>query len=332
VEVVSPLDAGRWSWNGARRTAEDHRGRLCVLLSSDDGARLATVAGAELSNGVVEADVAVEAGRSFHGVVWRVHGPNHESFFVRPHQNGNPDAVQYTPVCNGQFAWQLYHGPGAWNAVRFPVDAWFTVRVAFEAEAAVVSLDGEEVLHPRLRQPAREGGFGVLVSGEGLHLAELRFEDGASVPAVPSEAVDPTVVATWDVSAPFPERDLAQTLSLGDLGWTTLEAEPSGLTNLSRAHAITGGANTVYVRTTIASDRPRRQPLELGFSDRVVVFLNGERIFRGDDGYRSRDYRFLGSIGWFDTVYLPLVAGDNELVMAVSEDFGGWGIQARLPS
>jgi hypothetical protein len=50
----------------------------------------------------------------------------------------------------------------------------------------------------------------------------------------------------------------------------------------------------------------------------------------GDDTYRSRDYRFLGSIGWYDTLFLPLISGDNDLVVAVSEDFGGWGVQARL--
>ena len=57
----------------------------------------------------------------------------------------------------------------------------------------------------------------------------------------------------------------------------------------------------------------------------------GRALFRGDDAYRSRDYRFLGSIGWYDTLYVPLEAGDNELVVAVSEDFGGWGVQARFP-
>ena len=40
---------------------------------------------------------------------------------------------------------------------------------------------------------------------------------------------------------------------------------------------------------------------------------------------------FLGSIGWFDTLYLPLVQGPNEFVVAVSESFGGWGVQARFP-
>ncbi len=77
-----------------------------------------------------------------------------------------------------------------------------------------------------------------------------------------------------------------------------------------------------------ASDAVRA--LELGFSDRAIVYLNGQPLFRGDDTYRSRDYRFLGSIGWFDTVYLPLRAGENELIVAVSETLGGWGLQARF--
>jgi hypothetical protein len=38
-----------------------------------------------------------------------------------------------------------------------------------------------------------------------------------------------------------------------------------------------------------------------------------------------------GSIGWWDSVYLPLDAGDNELAVTVSETFGGWGLQARFP-
>ena len=53
---------------------------------------------------------------------------------------------------------------------------------------------------------------------------------------------------------------------------------------------------------------------------------------RGDNGYRSRDYRYLGTIGFFDSVTLPLKEGRNEVVIAVSESFGGWGLQASLES
>ncbi len=330
MDVVSALDAGRWSWGGAETAVERHLGRESVALSTADREAVATVLGEDLEDGVIEVDVSIAAGRSFHGVAWRVQGDDrYESFYLRSHQNGNPDAIQYTPVINGMAAWQLYHGAGFWNAVRFPVEQWFTIRVEFEGQAAAMSLDGEQVLHTRLRQPAREGAFGVFVLEGGLHVAELRFAQGASVPPVPAAPVDPDAVAAWEVSEPFAEVDVPETLVLRDLTWTRLDAEPSGLTNLARAHGIFGEMNTVYARTTIGSDRARRRPLELGFSDRVVVFLNGERIYRGDDTYRSRDYRFLGSIGWFDTLYLPLVAGENELVVAVSEDFGGWGASRR---
>ena len=44
----------------------------------------------------------------------------------------------------------------------------------------------------------------------------------------------------------------------------------------------------------------------------------------------SRDYRYLGTIGYFDEVFLPLEPGKNELWFAVGENFGGWGLEARL--
>ena len=119
---------------------------------------------------------------------------------------------------------------------------------------------------------------------------------------------------------------------VAERSWTELAAEPSGLTDLARVNGIRDGRNTVLARTTLDAEREEVRVLELGFSDRAVVFLNGRALYRGDDTYRSRDYRFLGSIGYFDTLFLPLVAGANDLVVAVSEDFGGWGIQARWVS
>lgn len=114
--------------------------------------------------------------------------------------------------------------------------------------------------------------------------------------------------------------------------WTRLAAEPSGLVDLSRANGLRDGRNTVFARTSIRSPRAQTVALELGFSDRALVYLNARVLYRGDDAYRSRDYRFLGSIGYYDTLYLPLEEGENELVVAVSEDFGGWGVRARFPA
>jgi hypothetical protein len=104
-----PLDSDAWRWGRARPVRAEHLGRSCVRLESS----LATVAGVELEDGAIELDLAVGPARGFHGVVWRLRDEeSYESFFVRPHQSGNDDAVQYTPVSNDIPSWQLYHGPG----------------------------------------------------------------------------------------------------------------------------------------------------------------------------------------------------------------------------
>ena len=138
----------------------------------------------------------------------------------------------------------------------------------------------------------------------------------------------------WWISDAFPEEQAgAPVLDRDDLDgrtWSYLQSEPTGLVDLARVNGIRDGRNTVFARATIRSDRAQTKRLELGFSDRAVVYLNGRALYAGDDTYRSRDYRFLGSIGYYDALYLPLVEGENELVVAVSEDFGGWGVQARF--
>ena len=58
--------------------------------------------------------------------------------------------------------------------------------------------------------------------------------------------------------------------------------------------------------------------------------LNGQPIFEGKDNFMSRDYRYLGTIGYFDTVFLNLKKGENTISFAVGENFGGWGIKAKL--
>ena len=70
--------------------------------------------------------------------------------------------------------------------------------------------------------------------------------------------------------------------------------------------------------------------LRFGYSDRVRDFLNGRLLYSGDNGYRSRDFRYLGTIGLFDSVPLALRAGENELLLAVSDSFGGWGVLAEV--
>ncbi len=311
-------------------TATEHLGRQCYLFEGNDV--LVAYEDVSLRNGSVQVDVAVTGERSFPGLAFRVRGEQYESFFIRPHQVGNPDAVQYTPVFNGVFGWQLYTGTGFWSAATFPIGEWFTLRVAFagdRAEAFLGDSDQPALVFGRLRAAVEPGGIGILPGGEGVFFARLAYDSAEPVlrgqPLFEEDLPYGTVPGWWVSNL------AAEGSPLGAArGWEYLAAEPTGLLNLARAHPLGNRLNTVFASTIVKSAATVTRALELGFSDRAVVYLNGVPLFAGRDDYRSRDYRFLGSIGWWHTLFLPLQEGDNELVIAVSETFGGWGVQARF--
>jgi hypothetical protein len=81
----------------------------------------------------------------------------------------------------------------------------------------------------------------------------------------------------------------------------------------------------------LRSVRAQRIRLSFGYSDDVTVFLDGHPLFSGRSGYLLRDGSYLGTLSLGpDSLFLDLSAGRHELVFAVSEAFGGWGVAARL--
>jgi hypothetical protein len=86
----------------------------------------------------------------------------------------------------------------------------------------------------------------------------------------------------------------------------------------------------MVVKVVVESASEQIKELSFGFSDFVTVYLNDKAIYYGADNFMSRDYRFLGTIGFFDKLFLPLKKGSNELWFVVSENFGGWGVKAKF--
>jgi len=129
----------------------------------------------------------------------------------------------------------------------------------------------------------------------------------------------------WSVSSGFSEKNLQGKFQLSEsdktgLTWKKLECEATGIANLARLVAIGEQSNTTFARLIIASEREQIKELKFGFSDRVRAYLNDHLLYAGSDGFVSRDYRFLGTVGLWDALYLPLRQGRNELLMAVSEN------------
>jgi hypothetical protein len=151
-------------------------------------------------------------------------------------------------------------------------------------------------------------------------------------------APHPGTVKTWQLSSPFPAKKLngisrLEDADLSSLSWKELTSDGTGLVNLARvvtAKRLRSGDNCILAKVSLDAEKATAIPMEFGFSDTVRIYVNGQLLYAGDDGYRSRDYRFLGTIGYFDTLYLPLTKGRNEVVLAVSENFGGWGLRARF--
>jgi hypothetical protein len=350
-----PADSPRWELQGKASVAEFHD-RKCLLL--DGGA--ATVKDFEMRDGVVDVDVATPASRGFFGIQFRIGGAgdaNAEWVYLRQHKSGLRDAMQYTPVLNNGLNWQLYNGPGFTGAVDIPRDTWFHLRLEVTgAQAKLYVRDMEKpalVMHD-LKSGVQRGqvALAVLTGATYFSNFEIRTTPDAAwerrEPPMP-----PGTLTKWSLSPSYDalERNLERALAPSEIAaipWQDVEAEPPGFvvvnryresprvrvsfaTDFSKRLDPQPGMKLVYARTVVESDRDQVMRLYIGYSDDVSLFLNGRILFRGRSAQNFRDPDFLGIINpENDAVYLPMKKGRNELILAISELGGGWGIICRL--
>jgi hypothetical protein len=332
-----PFTDDRWRFEGESADIVQVGGREALRLHNGR----AVLGDAGFENGVIEFDMMVTPERGFHGLYFRVgDGGNEEYFYIRPHQSGNEDANQYTPVFNGMVGWQLYFGPWFSAPTEYRFGAWMHVKLVVSGHRADIYIDSEAPVLQVTLKNRRVAGPLVLDSNlTPVHYAGFRYRRLDDPPITQATSPAPTpeagTVLVWDVSSPFDEGRLATVTTMAaedleSLTWQRLEVEDRGYANLARVASRTPESNTVLARLRIQANEAGVRTIRFGYSDRVRVYLNGELLYAGDNGYQSRDYRYLGTIGLFDAVPLRLRPGENELLFAVSESFGGWGIMARV--
>lgn len=337
--VSVPFDDERWAIESLEHEVVEYLGQSALKIRG--GA--AMLPDLELRNAMIEFDIAVSGERGFAGLIFRLQeGGNYENFYIRPHQSGNPDANQYQPVYNDVASWQLYHGPAYATPVDYKTDEWMNIKIIYAGDKAEVYIDSDE---PVLRVEELRHGDGTGTVGinaaqfAGAHFANFKYTKLANAywfpfggePAQPGDGV----VMSWQVSDAFDDAAIEAADVLTDdfssvRTWETVDAEVTGITNLAKVQGIVADKNTAIARLAIESASEQVKGLRFGYSDAVSVYVNGKRLYSGDNGYLTRDYRYLGTIGLFDNVYLPLKPGLNEVWFAVSEAFGGWGIQAQF--
>ncbi len=347
-----PPDSPQWELEGEARPAE-HQGRKCLFL--DGGA--ATLKDFQMRDGVIDVDVATPASRGFFGIQFRIAGDNAEWVYLHQHKSGAPDAMQYTPVLATGLNWQIYNGPGFTGAVDIPKDAWFHLRLEVagaQARFFVKDLDKPALVMNDLKSGIPKGQVALAVLTGATYFSNFEVR---TTPDAPWERrlppMPPGTLTKWSLSPSYDAlaRNLERPLAVSEIGaisWQDVEAEPPGFVVLYRYReaphpkvSFQGdfskrlepqpGMKVVYARTRIDSDRDQIKRLDIGYSDDVVVFLNGGILYRGRSAQGFRDPGFLGIVNpENDAVYLPLKKGRNELVLALSELGGGWGFICRL--
>ena len=349
-----PPDSPRWDLQGEAKPAE-YQGRKCLLL--DGGA--AILKDFEMHDGVIDVDVATPAKRGFFGFDVRLDkdGTNYEEIYLRQHESGLPDAMQYTPVLNTGRNWQLYNGPGFTGGVDIPKNEWFHLRLEVtgaQAKLYVKDMDKPALVMDDLKSGNQKGQVALYDLTGATYFSNFEVR---TTPDAPWERhlppMPPNTLTKWSISPAYDAltRNLESPLSPTEssvIKWQEVEAEPPGFVVLYRyrvaPHPMVTfqgdfskrlepqpGMKVLYARTTIESDRDQVKKLEIGYSDDVSVFLNGKILYRGRSAQGFRDPRFLGIVNpENDAVYLPLKKGKNELMLAISELGGGWGFICRL--
>ncbi|MEZ0541369.1 hypothetical protein [Fibrella arboris] len=339
AQTAVPFDSTHWTFAG-RVTPETFQGKACIRLS---GGRL-VLKDSTFRNGIIEFDIALAAERHFPGLTFRVQDVgNFEHVYLRPHRVGNPDALQYIPITNNLDSWQFYYGDGYSTTVTYPLNDWVHLKLVVRDTQGEVYVGDQSkpalVIHQLKRQP-QSGAISLdNVAPVAVRFANFRYTKTDNPPMVgpfnPEAPVKPGTLLNWQVSGTFDEALLEKGYTIPQalasrLAWNSLTAEQSGKLLVSRIRKRGDGNNTVFVKLTLLSDKPQVKKLDFGFSDRVRMYLNGQLLYQGNDEFLSRDYRFLGTVGYYDALYLNLKKGRNELWMAVSENFGGWGIQGII--
>jgi len=89
--------------------------------------------------------------------------------------------------------------------------------------------------------------------------------------------------------------------------------------------------NFVIARTTINTEKEENMLFSFDYSDRVIVYLNGQPYFQGNNSFRAKGAQYMGHVD-IDTnkLYLRLQKGVNTIHCVVIDKANGWGLMGKL--
>jgi hypothetical protein len=151
---------------------------------------------------------------------------------------------------------------------------------------------------------------------------------------------DPNVIRNWRLS-PFSALPNGKDAMYSEMPgasqeWKTITAERNALVNISREYGRPlpePNRAVAWLKTTITSDKKQTKKVDIGWTRELWVFVNGKLVYADknlweiEDARKDPGARCSLENGSFT---LPLEAGDNEVAVAIANNFFGWGLMLRL--
>jgi hypothetical protein len=354
AEQHGDVRSGKWMVDDEPAQTATYRGETCLAVSEQ---ALPVLKGLEFENGTIEMDMALTRPDGFIGVDFRVEasGKRFERIYFRPGASETPNAIQHDPHFNGYSNWQVYNPPLHEGEATLPKNGdWFHVKIDVDrSQARVFVGEAEEpqLVVRELISGSSAGAVGLWCAQAGAYFANITIRPADIPESTKREEEEdarkqpltfaPDVIAQWRVSGPFlipPDLDeearrtdeVNRRVESADYAaWTEVQPEnEAGLINLNRSILDRPEGNaTVLAGVLILSEEDQSTQLLFDSAEGVVVSLNGQSLYAGNDLMNRPEWRVNPGE---HSVELQLKKGRNELVLAVSSQRVGWAFLGRL--
>jgi hypothetical protein len=345
-----PMTADRWTTTAGTVNFIEFKGKSSIELKQGNYAQhiqsgAALLNGLTFRSGTIEYDVAATTDMGAGFAFRLADKDNYELFYLRPRPKCEeaPDCVQYAPQTHGVLLWDMFPQYQAPAPLR--MGEWNHFKLVISGRRMNVFVNGRT--EPSLKIGRLEGDTGdggLMLQGPGI-FANLvvtpdAIEDLPNGPESDATASDERYVRHWQLS-PFSKLDADQSPALADLPaptgtWVPLEAERGGLVDVSRVYGLPlprPSRAVVWLKTTIHSDSAQQKHIAMGWAREIVVSVNGQLIFADKNLYMPAEARKTpdGRLSLENgSLMLPFKSGDNEVAIAIVNNFYGWGLKMRL--
>lgn len=338
-----PMTADKWNYQAGKVEFTEYKNQKVMKLAPNSGPVL--LKDVVFKNGTIEFDVQpILPGFAQSIYFHRQSEKEQEIVYLRLGTIGNKlanDAIQYTPYFDGVNMWDMY--PQYQGPAPTKKDAWNHLKLVIAGKQMKVYMNQQK--EPVLEIPKLEGniGEGAIAFEGAAYIANVNIKANETEGLNPVEGIDLTnhdagYLRKWAVTQPL-------SLPIGNEAYLvgqpqpeaytdSISAEREGFINLTRKFGGNQERKVTWLKTKIKTKEAVKTSLQLGFSDEVWVFLNNQTVYVDKNLYLQNMRKYPNGRMSVDnaTISLNLKQGDNELMIAVANDFYGWGIAARLAS